>query len=119
MKKLNLANLSYSPKINTKEQEQDFFDTWFICLGRYDGDLFAKAIFRIMLTETTYPSIAKVRQFLITEIRNKMANVKQLSYEPKPSGNEAENISKILNDLKYRLDMKNAGKENKEKQNGK
>ena len=111
MEKLNLANLSYSPKLETKEQEKDFFDTWFICLGRYDGDLFAKAIFKIMLTETTYPSIAKVREFVVTEIRNNRANVKQLNYEPKPSGEEAEHISKILTDLKEKLLMKNKIKE--------
>ena len=106
MEKLNLANLAYSPKFS-----EEFYDTWFICLGRYDGDLFAKAIFKIMLTETTYPSIATIRQFILTEIRDERSKQKQLGNEQKPTGQESINISKILNDLKGRLDMKNKIKE--------
>jgi hypothetical protein len=105
-----MANLQYRPKLESKEDKEIFEDTWFICFRNYSDAIFAKAVYRIINRENNFPSIAKVKEYCRTEIRNARFNQKALP-EPEPSQEQRDEMSKILNDLKEKLAMRKKQKE--------
>jgi hypothetical protein len=92
MKRLTCANLPFMPKIDDL-----FIDTWYKFFENTDDKLFARAIFQIMTNESQYPSIPKVKEYLLREVRKMRESQKTIVYDNKPNPEAVLRIKDIIN----------------------